>query len=100
MLPSLAAGHRCPAAEEDYAASSGGEGWRPAESAEARKVLSSLGEGGRGGGGGLGGLGLGEGGSALLTSPLLLGDLSTQQSPYPVPRGPLARNAWSRDVIC
>lgn len=58
------------------------------------------GKGGAGGGGGLGGLGLGEGGSALLTSPLLLGDLSTQQSPYPVPRGPLARNAWSRDVIC
>lgn len=98
MLPSLATGHRCPAAEEDYAASSGGEGWRPAESAEAQKVLSSL--GGRGKRGRLGGLEWGEGDSALLTSPLLLGDLTTQQSPYPVPRGPLARNAWRRDVTC
>lgn len=52
MLPALAADHRCPAAEEENAASSSGKNWRAA--GPAQKVLGGLGEQ-------RGGLGLGVG---------------------------------------
>lgn len=50
MLPALAADHRCPAAEEENAASSSGKNWRAAEPAQ--KVLGGLGEGRAWAGGG------------------------------------------------